>query len=59
MNMEHLIPPYKGKLINLLLDEADALKLVRLKVSAPFHSPLMEEARAEFSDLEFLRTSIF
>jgi [acyl-carrier-protein] S-malonyltransferase len=33
-----------------LLDEADAPKLVRLKVSAPFHSPLMEEARTVFSD---------
>lgn len=30
------------------LDKAGAMKVVRLKVSGPFHSPLLEEARQEF-----------
>ncbi len=30
------------------LDEAGAMKVVRLKVSGPFHSPLLESARKEF-----------
>jgi [acyl-carrier-protein] S-malonyltransferase len=30
------------------LDQAGAMKVVRLKVSGPFHSPLLESARQEF-----------
>ena len=32
------------------LNEAEAMKLVRLKVSGPFHSPLLTDARQEFAE---------
>ena len=39
------------------LDEAGAMSLVRLRVSGPFHSPLLEDARAEFAAV--LDTAVF
>lgn len=39
------------------LEKAGAMKLVRLSVSGPFHSPLLEDARTEF--MELLDNTVF
>ena len=50
--MEHLIPPYKGKLINLLLDEAEA---ERIKVESESY-PSITLSQRQNCDLELLVT---
>jgi sulfate adenylyltransferase len=50
--MEHLIPPYKGKLINLLLDEAEA---EHIKVESESY-PAITLSQRQNCDLELLVT---
>ena len=50
--MEHLIPPYKGKLINLLLDDADA---ERAKNDSESY-PALTLSQRQNCDLELLVT---
>ena len=50
--MEHLIPPYKGKLINLLLDEADSERIKKESESYP----AITLTQRQHCDLELLVT---
>lgn len=50
--MEHLIPPYKGKLINLLLEEADSERVKKESESCP----AITLTQRQHCDLELLVT---